>query len=111
MNPPTGFVQQSPVVRETMADLTNSDPELEVMGKAGGPFAAAALMPEERPDVIILEVVEMPRMDGITLLRRQMAQHPIPVLMCSSSIGAQPETLHQAMAAGAVGVICKPVSV
>lgn len=101
------IVDDSAVVRETMADLINSDPELEVMGTAADPFAAAAMLRDERPDVITLDV-EMPKMDGITFLRRLMAQHPIPVLMCSSLMGPQSDTLHEAMAAGAVDVICKP---
>ena len=59
------------------------------------------------PDVITLDV-EMPRMDGITFLRKLMAQHPMPVVMCSSLTEAGSETLMQALEAGAVDVILKP---
>lgn len=101
------IVDDSAVVRQTMAELIASDPELEVMDTASDPFAAAARISKERPDVITLDV-EMPKMDGVTFLRKLMAQHPIPVVMCSSLVGDKTETLQQAMAAGAVDVICKP---
>ncbi len=101
------IVDDSAVVRQTLADLISSDPDLEVMGMAGDPFIAAARIREEKPDVITLDV-EMPRMDGVTFLRKLMAQHPIPVVVCSSLVEAKSETLSQVLAAGAVEVICKP---
>ncbi len=101
------IVDDSAVVRQTMADLINSDPDLEVMAVASDPYIAAQRIREETPDVITLDV-EMPRMDGVTFLRRLMAQHPIPVVMCSSLVSDNSETLANALAAGAVDVICKP---
>jgi two-component system chemotaxis response regulator CheB len=77
------------------------------MGTAPDPFVAAARIQKEVPDVIILDV-EMPRMDGITFLRKIMAQRPIPVVMCSSLTVENSETLVHAMEAGALDVICKP---
>lgn len=101
------IVDDSASVRQTLADIIASDPELEVMGMASDPFIAANRIREERPDVITLDV-EMPRMDGITFLRKLMSQSPIPVVVCSSLVGDKSETLAQALAAGAVEVICKP---
>ncbi len=101
------IVDDSAVVRQTLADLISSDPELEVMGTAADPFAAAERIRAEKPDVILLDV-EMPRMDGVTFLKKIMAQHPTPVVMCSSLVGDKTATLSEAMAAGAVEVICKP---
>ncbi|RJE83365.1 protein-glutamate methylesterase/protein-glutamine glutaminase [Paracoccus onubensis] len=100
-------VDDSAVVRQTLASLLSSDPELEVIGTAADPFAAAASIGRNRPDVITLDV-EMPRMDGVTFLRKLMSQNPIPVVMCSSLVGEDTETLTQALQAGAVDVICKP---
>lgn len=100
-------VDDSAVVRQVMTDLISSDPELEVMGAAGDPFAAAQLIQKNKPDVITLDV-EMPRMDGVTFLRKIMSQHPIPVVICSSLVGANTETLNRVLEAGAVDVICKP---
>jgi two-component system chemotaxis response regulator CheB len=101
------IVDDSATVRQTLADILASDPEIEVLGIASDPFVAAARIHDEVPDVITLDV-EMPRMDGITFLRKLMAQHPIPVVMCSSLVEAGSETLMQALEAGAVDIILKP---
>ena len=78
------IVDDSASVRQTLtAGPASSDPDIEVIGAASDPFVAAQRIQEEMPDVITLDV-EMPRMDGITFLRKMMAQRPIPVVMCSS---------------------------
>lgn len=101
------IVDDSASVRQTLAAVLSEDPDIEVLGVASDPFVAASRIRDEVPDVITLDV-EMPRMDGITFLRRLMAQHPIPVVMCSSLVEAGSETLFQALEAGAVDVILKP---
>jgi two-component system chemotaxis response regulator CheB len=101
------IVDDSAVVRQTLAEVLTSDPEIEVLATAADPFAAARRIQAEVPDVILLDV-EMPRMDGITFLRKLMAQHPIPVVMCSTLTQEGSETLMQALEAGAVDVILKP---
>jgi two-component system chemotaxis response regulator CheB len=100
-------VDDSATVRQTLTQVLESDPEIEVLGVASDPYVAARRIREEVPDVITLDV-EMPRMDGITFLRKLMSQHPIPVVMCSSLTEAGSETLLQALSAGAVDVILKP---
>ncbi len=100
-------VDDSAVVRQSLCAIIGSDRGLEVMAAVGDPFAAVNRIRNETPDVIILDV-EMPRMDGLTFLRKLMAQHPIPVVICSSLVGDHSETWSAAMAAGAVDVICKP---
>jgi two-component system chemotaxis response regulator CheB len=101
------IIDDSASVRQTLASLLSEDPDIEVMGVATDPFMAARKIQEEIPDVITLDV-EMPRMDGITFLRKLMAQRPIPVVMCSSLTEAGSETLLQALEAGAVDIILKP---
>jgi two-component system chemotaxis response regulator CheB len=101
------IVDDSATVRQVLAEVLSSDPEIEVLGIASDPFVAAARIRDEIPDVITLDV-EMPRMDGITFLRKLMAQHPIPVVMCSSLVESGSETLMQALEAGAVDIILKP---
>jgi two-component system chemotaxis response regulator CheB len=101
------IVDDSASVRQSLARVLASDPGITVLGIASDPFVAAARIRDEVPDVITLDV-EMPRMDGITFLRKLMAQHPIPVVMCSSLLEAGSETLMQALEAGAVDVILKP---
>ncbi|MBB4187794.1 two-component system chemotaxis response regulator CheB [Sinorhizobium terangae] len=101
------IIDDSASVRQTLASVLQTDPDIEVMGAASDPFMAARRIQEEIPDVITLDV-EMPRMDGITFLRMLMAQRPIPVVMCSSLTEEGTETLMQAIEAGAVDVILKP---
>lgn len=100
-------VDDSASVRQTMTAILETDPEIEVIAAAQDPFAAAKIMQTEVPDVVTLDV-EMPRMDGITFLRKLMSQCPLPVVMCSSLTEAGSETLLQALEAGAVDVILKP---
>lgn len=100
-------IDDSASVRQTLVDVLSADPGIEVMGVASDPFVAARRIAEDVPDVITLDV-EMPRMDGITFLRKLMAQRPIPVVMCSSLTEAGSETLMQALEAGAVDIILKP---
>ena len=101
------IIDDSASVRQTLSAILSADPEIEVIGGAGDPFIAARRLQEDVPDVITLDV-EMPRMDGITFLRKLMAQRPIPVVMCSSLTEAGSETLMQALEAGAVDIILKP---
>jgi two-component system chemotaxis response regulator CheB len=101
------IVDDSAAVRQTLASVLGADPEIEVLGTASDPFVAAKRIQAELPDVVTLDV-EMPRMDGITFLRKIMTQRPIPVVMCSSLTEEGSETLMQALEAGAVDVILKP---
>ncbi|UAB77856.1 chemotaxis response regulator protein-glutamate methylesterase [Erythrobacter sp. SCSIO 43205] len=100
-------VDDSASVRQAMKEVLEQDSEIEVIATAADPFAAARYIQQEVPDVITLDV-EMPRMDGITFLRKLMQQCPVPVVMCSSLTEEGTETLMQALEAGAVDVILKP---
>ncbi|MBF0486831.1 MAG: chemotaxis response regulator protein-glutamate methylesterase [Nitrospirae bacterium] len=101
------IVDDSAIVRQTLSDILSSDPQIQVIGTAADPFAAAKKIQEELPDVITLDV-EMPRMDGLTFLKKLMSQHPIPVVMCSSLTEIGSETALKAMDLGAVEIITKP---
>jgi two-component system chemotaxis response regulator CheB len=101
------LVDDSASVRQTLTEVLSSDADIEVMGAAADPFIAAKRIQEEVPDVIILDV-EMPRMDGITFLRKLMAQRPLPVVMCSSLVEEGSQVLLDALEAGAVEIILKP---
>lgn len=101
------IVDDSAVVRQTLADILRSDSEFGEIVTASDPFAAANKIEEFIPDVIILDV-EMPKMDGLTFLKKIMSQHPIPVVMCSSLTEENSETAMKALEYGAVDIILKP---
>ena len=84
-------VDDSALVRQTLSVILASDERIEVMGTASDPFHAADKIKNAVPDVITLDV-EMPRMDGLTFLKKIMLQHPIPVVICSSLAGKGSET-------------------
>jgi two-component system chemotaxis response regulator CheB len=100
-------VDDSALVRQTLTDILSTDPEIEVIGSAADPYAAVKRMETQAPDVITLDI-EMPRMDGLTFLRKLMSQHPIPVVICSTLTEAGSETTLRAMEYGAVDIILKP---
>ena len=101
------IVDDSAVVRQTLKEILCSDPEIEVIGAAGDPFVAAERIAEQTPDVITLDI-EMPRMDGLTFLRKIMTQHPIPVVICSSLAEESALSTVKALEYGAVEIITKP---
>ena len=101
------IVDDSALMRQTLKTILSSDPEIEVIGTAPDPFIAAKKIEKEVPDVLVLDV-EMPRMDGLTFLQKIMAQHPIPVVICSALTEEGSEVSIKAMEYGAVEIIQKP---
>ncbi|MDQ3392748.1 MAG: chemotaxis response regulator protein-glutamate methylesterase [Bacteroidota bacterium] len=101
------IVDDSAVVRQTLSMILESDPSIEVIGTAADPYIAAAKISAELPDVITLDV-EMPKMDGLTFLRKIMSQHPIPVIIVSSLTLQGAETSLKALEYGAFEIITKP---
>ena len=101
------IVDDSASVRQIFTTILNEDPDIEVMAAASDPFAAARRLQDELPDVIILDI-EMPRMDGITFLRKIMAQRPIPVIICSTLTEQGSDLMFEAFEAGAVDILPKP---
>jgi len=101
------IVDDSAVVRQTLQQILESDPQIEIMATAADPFIAADRIKEHVPDVITLDI-EMPRMDGITFLQKIMSQHPIPVVICSSLTNSGSDSAIKALEYGAVDIITKP---
>ncbi len=100
-------VDDSAVVRQVVTAMLQEDPGIEVLCAVADPILAIARMNVQWPDVIVLDV-EMPRMDGITFLKKIMAERPTPVVICSTLAEAGAETSMAALAAGAVAIITKP---
>lgn len=103
------LVDDSAVVRQVLLAILSDTPDIHVMGAASDPIFAMDKLAKEWPDVIVLDV-EMPRMDGITFLKKIMSERPTPVVICSSLTQKGAETSLQAMSAGAVEVITKPTT-
>ena len=101
------IVDDSAVVRQALSTIINSDRAMEVLATASDPYIAVKKIQKEIPDVITLDI-EMPRMDGLTFLKRIMSQHPIPVIVISSLTEKGTETAMKALEYGAVEVITKP---
>jgi two-component system chemotaxis response regulator CheB len=101
------IVDDSALVRKILCNGIARDPELVVAGQASDPYQARDLLVELRPDVITLDV-EMPRMDGVTFLKRYMSVIPTPTVMISSLTQEGKRITLDALEAGAVDVIAKP---
>jgi two-component system, chemotaxis family, protein-glutamate methylesterase/glutaminase len=99
-------VDDSAVVRQVMPTILSRDPTLNVT-VAADPFIAMQKMQRLRPDVIVLDL-EMPRMDGLTFLRKIMHEDPLPVIVCSALAVRGTETAFRALEEGAVEVVAKP---
>jgi len=100
-------VDDSAVVRQVVAGLLAEDHGIEVISAVADPLLAMARMKIQWPDVIVLDV-EMPRMDGITFLKKIMHERPTPVVICSTLTEKGAHTTMEALAAGAVAIITKP---
>jgi two-component system chemotaxis response regulator CheB len=101
------IVDDSAVMRQLLTTLLSSDPEIEVVGSAPDPIVARDRIKALNPDVITLDV-EMPRMDGLSFLRKIMTLRPTPVVMVSTLTQAGAEATLEALEIGAVDFIAKP---
>ncbi|MBL0063175.1 MAG: chemotaxis response regulator protein-glutamate methylesterase [bacterium] len=100
-------VDDSALVRRVLSEELARDPEIEVVGTAPDPYVARDKILSLAPDVLTLDI-EMPRMDGLSFLRKLMKHKPMPVVVVSSLTPKGSEMAMDALALGAVDVFCKP---
>lgn len=103
------IVDDSAIVRKIFSEELSKYPDIEVVGSAPDPFVARDKIVTLKPDVITLDV-EMPRMDGLTFLRKMMKYYPLPIIIVSSLTPRGGKLTLEAMELGAVDVIAKPGS-
>jgi len=101
------IVDDSAIVRKMIGDALRAEPGIEVVGGAADPFVARDMILQHKPDVLTLDI-EMPRMDGLTFLKKLMAHHPMPVIIVSSVTKSGSEASVDALRSGAIDVIAKP---
>lgn len=102
------IVDDSISIRNVLESYLSHDPKIEVIGKAADPYQAAEMIKKQIPDVITLDI-EMPRMDGLTFLKKIMTQHPIPVIIVSSLTSKGAQATIKALEYGAVEILQKPI--
>ncbi len=101
------IVDDSAVVRQTLKQIFEDDKKIDVIGVAADPVIALKKLETIKPDVITLDI-EMPRMDGLTFLKKIMSENPIPVIICSSKSETGSDNALNALDFGAVDIIQKP---
>jgi two-component system chemotaxis response regulator CheB len=101
------IVDDSAVVRRVLTQLITAEPDMEVVATAPDPYSARDKLVELKPDVMTLDI-EMPRMDGLTFLKKVMQHFPIPTIIVSSVTKQGCETSMHALDIGAVSVVPKP---
>jgi two-component system, chemotaxis family, protein-glutamate methylesterase/glutaminase len=101
------IVDDSAIVRKLLAEALAGEPDIEIAGTAPDPYVARDKILSLRPDVLTLDI-EMPRMDGVTFLRKLMRFHPMPVIVISSLAQPSCRIAVEALELGAVEVLAKP---
>jgi len=101
------IVDDSAIVRKILSEALAGEPDIEVVGTAPDPYVARDKILNLQPDVLTLDI-EMPRMDGLTFLRKLMQHHPMPVIVISSLGQASCKAALEALESGAIEVLAKP---
>ena len=100
-------VDDSAVVRKVFTEELSRERGIEVVGTAPDPYVARDKIVRLKPDVVTLDI-EMPRMDGLTFLKKLMKHYPLPVIIVSSLTKKGGKLALEAVESGAVEVLSKP---
>ncbi len=101
------IVDDSAIVRKILVETLAAEPDIEVVGTASDPYFARDKIVALQPDVLTLDI-EMPRMDGLTFLKKLMHYHPMPVIVISSLAQSSCQAAMDALRFGAVEAMAKP---
>ena len=101
------LVDDSAVVRQVNRETLEREPDIEVIAAVADPIFALDKMQKQWPDVLVIDI-EMPRMDGLTFLKKIMSEHPTPTIVCSSLAEKGAAATMEALASGALAIITKP---
>lgn len=101
------IVDDSAIVRKVLSEELSRERDIEIIGTAPDPFVARDKIVRLKPDVVTLDI-EMPRMDGLTFLKKLMRYYPLPVIIVSSLTKKGGKLAMEALSLGALEVICKP---
>ena len=101
------IVDDSAIVRKLLAEALSAESDMEVVGAAPDPYIARDKILALKPDVLTLDI-EMPRMDGLTFLKKIMQFHPMPVIVISSLAQASCHAGIEALRCGAIDIMAKP---
>jgi two-component system chemotaxis response regulator CheB len=101
------IVDDSALVRKILSRELAKSPSIDIINMAPDPYVARDMIAKDKPDVMLLDV-EMPRMDGITFLRKLMQSFPIPTIIVSSLAQQGSQLALEALRSGAVDVVTKP---
>ena len=104
------IIDDSALIRQSLSKILSSNEDIEVIGVAADPYIAVNKLKKHKPDVITLDI-QMPKMDGLTFLKKLMSQHPIPVIIISSLSTKDSDIALTAYNLGAIDVIQKPVMI
>lgn len=101
------IIDDSAVVRQTLSSIIEAERDIEVINTAPNPIIGEKKIAAQKPDVIVLDI-EMPQMDGLTFLKKLMAENPIPTIICSSTTEKGGQNALTAIDLGAVDIVTKP---
>ncbi|MCK4790472.1 MAG: response regulator, partial [Desulfobacteraceae bacterium] len=102
-------IDDSAVVRKVFTEELSRERGIEVVGSAPDPYVARDKIVKLKPDVLTLDI-EMPRMDGLTFLKKLMKHYPLPVIIVSSLTAKGGKLAIEALSLGAAEVISKPTA-
>ncbi len=104
-------VDDSLIIQQLIADMLNSDKDIKVIGVVSSGESAIRFIDKNKPDIITMDII-MPGMGGFEAIKRIMEINPVPIIVITGLSNSENiNKTFQAMEAGAVSVIEKPLGI